>query len=165
MCRFDWESCPGPALDAEGCRYYYPRLYPSGSVIYNEKAYTKGEKGLRYDPKRFDQLVNEFRAKEDAIMNWKGAEYTEGVDRLQNFREIAQFMGMPVSEVALLLMLKHVQGIKKQVLEHSFVWEWETDSGEGLKQRFADVRNYLLLLAAALDEEAENNREPLEGVR
>ena len=120
---------------------------------------------MRYDPKRFDQLVNEFRAKEDAIMNWKGAEYTEGVDRLQNFREIAQFMGMPVSEVALLLMLKHVQGIKKQVLEHSFVWEWETDSGEGLKQRFADVRNYLLLLAAALDEEAENNREPLEGVR
>ena len=46
MCRFDWESCPGPALDAEGCRYYYPKAYPSGKVIYNEKAYTSKEKGL-----------------------------------------------------------------------------------------------------------------------
>ena len=52
-CRFDtlgginWESCPGPGLDAEGCRYYSPRPYPSDTVIYNEKAYTKGEKGCR----------------------------------------------------------------------------------------------------------------------
>ena len=52
LCRFDtlgginWESCPGPGLDAEGCRYYSPRPYPSDTVIYNEKAYTKGEKGL-----------------------------------------------------------------------------------------------------------------------
>ena len=46
MCEFDWEPCPGPALDAEGCRYYYPKAYPSGKVIYNEKAYTNKEKGL-----------------------------------------------------------------------------------------------------------------------
>ena len=46
-CGFDWKDCPGPGLDAEGCRYYSPRSYPSGKVIYNEKAYTNQEKGLR----------------------------------------------------------------------------------------------------------------------
>ena len=51
-CRFDtlgginWESCPGPGLGLEGCRYYYPKAYPSVKVIYNEKAYTNKEKGL-----------------------------------------------------------------------------------------------------------------------
>ena len=51
-CRFDtlgginWESCPGPGLGLEGCRYYYPKAYPSVKVIYNEKAYTNEEKGL-----------------------------------------------------------------------------------------------------------------------
>ena len=47
MCEFDWEPCPGPALDAEGCRYYSPRSYPSGKMIYNKKAYINEEKGLR----------------------------------------------------------------------------------------------------------------------
>lgn len=45
-CHFNRMSCPGPALDAEGCRYYYPMSYPSDTVIYNEKAYTNEEKGL-----------------------------------------------------------------------------------------------------------------------
>ena len=40
FCWFDRKSCPGPALDAEECRYYYPKAYPSGKVIYNEKEYT-----------------------------------------------------------------------------------------------------------------------------
>ena len=45
-CRFDWESCPGPGLGLEECRYCYLKAYPSGKVIYNEKAYTNEEKGL-----------------------------------------------------------------------------------------------------------------------
>ena len=33
-------------------------------------------------------------------------------------------------------------------------WCWETEEGEGLKQRIADARNYLQLLAACLEEES-----------
>ncbi len=105
-----------------------------------------------YSPERFKNLVKEFLDKEGTILNWKGTEYTSGVDRLQNFREIAAFLDMEPADVALMYMLKHVQGIKKQIQERRFVWAWEGESGEGLKQRFADVRNYLLLLAACLDE-------------
>lgn len=46
-CGFDWKDCPGPGLGPEGCRYYSPRPYPTDTVIYNEKAYTSKEKGLR----------------------------------------------------------------------------------------------------------------------
>ena len=46
-CGFDWKDCPGPGLGPEGCRYYSPRPYPTDTVIYNEKAYTNQEKGLR----------------------------------------------------------------------------------------------------------------------
>ena len=65
MCEFDWEPCPGPALDAEGCRYYYPKAYPSGKVIYNEKAYTNREKGLR-TMCTFCELINQERDRQDS---------------------------------------------------------------------------------------------------
>ena len=51
-CKFDTpgginrRSCPGPELDAEGCRYYYPRSYPSDTAIYNDLEYINKEKGL-----------------------------------------------------------------------------------------------------------------------
>ena len=108
-----------------------------------------------YAPERFEKLVKEFLDEENKILSWKGNEYTTGVDRLQNFREIADFIDCTPADVALMYMLKHVQGIKKQIKEGRFTWAWETEGGEGLKQRFADVRNYLLLLAACLDEMSE----------
>ncbi len=103
---------------------------------------------------QFSELCSEFRERENKLLNWKNSEYARQEDKLQNFREIAALMGCPMSHVALMYMLKHVQAVKKQVLAGSFAWAWETPEGEGLKQRIADIRNYLLLLAACIDEEA-----------
>ena len=106
-----------------------------------------------YSPERFHQLVEEFAERENRILGWKAGEYSDGTDRLQNFREIAVIEGREPVDVALTLLLKHIQSIAHHVKIRKFaVWAWQTESGEGLKQRFADARNYLLLLAACVDE-------------
>ena len=108
-----------------------------------------------YSPERFRELFKEFTEKEDTIMAWKAEEYSSGEDRLQNFREIADFTGTNNASVALLYLLKHIQSISLAVRTNKYIWKWETENSEGLKQRIADARNYLLLLAACLDEEQE----------
>jgi hypothetical protein len=105
-------------------------------------------------PERFEELKDEFHEKEALILEYKQYDYSEHDDRLQNFREVAAFMGMRPAEVALTYLLKHIQAISIAVKTGEYVWAWETNrGGEGLKQRIADGRNYLLLLAACLEEE------------
>lgn len=108
---------------------------------------------------RFDILRDEFLEKEAKILYWKQDQYSSGNDALQNFREVAELSGMRLSEVALVWLLKHIQSISLAVRNEKYSWTWQTDGGEGLKQRIVDVRNYLLLLAASLEEEVEANRE------
>ncbi len=105
-------------------------------------------------PQQFENLRDEFLTREARILNWKRGEYSPNEDRLQNFREVANFLGKRLSEVALTYLMKHIQSITLAVRTGRYSWTWETERGEGLKQRIADARNYLLLLAACLDEEA-----------
>ena len=114
-------------------------------------------KDKTYSPEQFRELVKEFEAQEEAILDWKAEEYSSGEDRLQNFREVALFLGCRPEDVVLMYLLKHIQSIALAVREGQLDWKWETEGGEGLKQRIADSRNYLLLLAAALDEATSKN--------
>lgn len=107
---------------------------------------------------RFDILRDEFLEKEAKILYWKQDQYSSGDDALQNFREVAEFLGQRPSEVALTYLLKHIQSIALAVRTQDYTWSWSTKDGEGLKQRFTDARNYLLLLAACLEEEQQNER-------
>ena len=110
-------------------------------------------------PEKFEKLCSEFMEEESRLMDWKAGEYSDGEDRLQNFREIADFMDCKKSEVALMYLLKHIQSIKNAVKEDKVKWHWQSTEGEGTKQRVADSRNYLLLLAACLAEESEGKNE------
>lgn len=103
---------------------------------------------------QFENLRDEFLVHEARILGWKRDEYSPNEDRLQNFREVAAFMGLRPAEVALTYLMKHIQSIALAVRSGKYAWTWNTEGGEGLKQRFADARNYLLLLAACLEEEA-----------
>lgn len=106
-------------------------------------------------PEQFENMRDEFLTKEAALLYQKRDEYSDGTDCLQNFREVADFLGQRPAEVALAYLLKHIQSISLAVRTGEYVWVWNTESGEGLKQRIADARNYLLLLAACLEVEAE----------
>jgi len=117
-----------------------------------------------YSPERFEVLCEEFADHEVHLLAWKRNEYASGEDRLQNFREIADLTGASMAQVALLYLLKHVQSIKNAVISGNVKWAWEAKGGEGTKQRIADARNYLLLLAACLDEESEAKDETMPDV-
>ncbi|HHV98584.1 MAG TPA: hypothetical protein GXX36_03265 [Clostridiaceae bacterium] len=106
-------------------------------------------------PEQFENLREEFMEHEAKILDWKRGEYSPNEDRLQNFREVADFLDRRPSEVALTYLLKHIQSIALAVRSGKYSWSWNTEGGEGLKQRIADARNYLLLLAACLDEEKQ----------
>ncbi len=51
--------------------------------------------------------------------------------------------------------MKHIQSIVLSIKTGSYCdkWYWNDDGNEGLKQRISDARNYLILLAACIEEE------------
>lgn len=104
-------------------------------------------------PEQFTSLCEEFLEREKELLGLKAGEYAVGDDRLWNFHVQGALEGRRPSEIALSHLLKHVLSIVKAVRTGSGTWAWQTAAGEGLKQRFADARNYLLLLAACLEEE------------
>lgn len=108
-----------------------------------------------YSAKRFEALMEMFIARERMLLGMKSKEYAGDGDRLENFHQQAAFQGVRPEEVALTHLLKHICSITKAVRERRYAWVWKTDSGEGLKQRFTDARNYLILLAACIDEAVE----------
>lgn len=110
-------------------------------------AYTKGQ---------FQELFNEFLEHEMELLNVKRGEYTEDgeADSLQNFRQVAAFEGRSPEEVCLTYIIKHMQSLQRAVStgDYDYSWWQECQGVEGIKQRIADIRNYLLLLAAILDD-------------
>ncbi len=113
---------------------------------------------MTYTPEKFNELVAEFLEKEEKILGWKRGEYAAGEDRLENFRTVGEFVKQRPAEVALCYLMKHIQSIGVAVETGNFKWIWHDKEGnEGMKQRLADARNYLLLLGACLEQEREND--------
>lgn len=108
-----------------------------------------------YSIKQFEALRNEFLIKEELLTCSKEKEYTAGDrDRLVNLREIAVLEGRTPAQVAMTLLLNQLQRINMAVKTGQYDWTWRTSDGrEGLKQKIADARVYLHLLAACFDEE------------
>ena len=106
----------------------------------------------------FENLIEDILSKEAALRDIKGKEYGDSYDRLLNFKEIALFTGLSKSDVCFLYLMKHLQSIGLAIKDREYKkrWFWHDEHGnEGLKQRIADARNYLLLLAACIEEETK----------
>jgi hypothetical protein len=104
----------------------------------------------------FDRLLEEFVEKERELLIGKRASYAGDEDCLSNFKEIADGLGLDPVQVALVYLFKHVIGVRREVLGGDVDWSWTTESGgEGLMQRIADARNYLILLGALVQEKVE----------
>ncbi len=107
------------------------------------------------EPSKFNKLVEEFIDQEELILNLKRQDYASSDDRIENFKTVAKFLDVKASDVALTYLMKHIQSLAVAVQSKSYDWCWQNNSGhEGLKQRIADARNYLLLLAACIEEES-----------
>ncbi len=112
------------------------------------------------DTTNFENLREEFLSKESELLEYKRGEYAGEGDRLLNFKQISAMFPycFTPADVCLTYLLKHVQGIALCVGNRDYKkWFWQKDNREGLKQRIADARNYLLLLAACIEEEVNND--------
>lgn len=109
---------------------------------------------------QFENLREEFLSKEARLLEFKGREYGADFDRLLNFKEIAALTNMKSVDVCLLYMLKHIQSLVLAIKSRNYQskWYWSNNGNEGLKQRICDIRNYLLLLAACIEEEANTDK-------
>ena len=110
------------------------------------------------DTPTFAAIVDDFIQTERDMLGLKAGEYSSGGDRLWNFHRAAQLLKKRPSEVALDYLTKHYLALVKAVGDNTGGWDWRGPDHakapvEGLKQRIADARNYLLLMAACLEEE------------
>ena len=108
---------------------------------------------------QFENLREEFLSKEAQLLEFKGREYGADFDRLLNFKEISALTNMKSVDVCLLYMLKHIQSLVLAIKSRNYQskWYWSNNGNEGLKQKIADARNYLLLLAACIEDEGSQN--------
>ncbi len=114
-------------------------------------------------PERFQQLLEKFVSNEDAMLTFKRDEYTKGdTDVLLNFKQTGDFLGCDSTEVCVMYLMKHVQSITLAVsCDKNLKLEWGiSENKEGLAQRFMDARNYLLLLAACIQDQEPSKLMP-----
>ncbi len=90
-------------------------------------------------PTKIDYVQNwrDLDAEAYAILDMAQQEYASQADRFENFRILSALSGVPVRQVILLLMSKHLVSIQKGI-----------SIRESMKGRYCDVMNYLRLLYA-----------------
>lgn len=99
---------------------------------------------------QFKQLLDSMEAEEHATILGKGAEYTRGqADRLASFKETAGFAGIEPRQVCLIYMNKHWQSLC------NFVATGKVNSNEDVTGRIMDLRVYLALMRAIIQEERD----------
>ena len=95
--------------------------------------------------KQFDELVERMIIEEKAIGNTKGKEYTQGKDRLDNFKRLAIELNISPLKVLWIYLKKHLDSIAYDV-------KTEKVLSEPIKERIKDTRVYLSLLRGLIEE-------------
>ena len=104
--------------------------------------------------KEFFDWADEQHKIEMDIMLGKGREYTmNDIDKLKNFKFIAERLKDKPEKIAMVYLLKHMDSITNYVLEGIEA------SDESIEGRFHDVRNYALLLHAIIKENKEQKED------
>ena len=106
-------------------------------------------------PDTFTALVNKLEALGNDVMGVKGPAYRNSDDVLANFKRTGAELGIPASLVCAIFMRKHLDSIMswlRQAADPKQVVDFKS-GGEPLAGRFADIRNYVLLLAGCMVED------------
>ena len=94
----------------------------------------------------FDELFQKMVNEEIAIMCSKGKDYTRNSpDKLSNFKEAAQEIGIKPEQVIYTHMKKHWAALTTYIKTGKL-------SGEPIESKILDIRNYLALLRALIEE-------------
>ena len=94
----------------------------------------------------FYKFINDLFKERIEVMKSKGIEYTKGnKDKLANFKEIAQLLGLTPLQVWSVYFFKHIASILNYVREGKV-------HSEPIRSRFVDAINYLELGLALIEE-------------
>ena len=108
--------------------------------------------------KELDELMEKMIVEEKAIMDRKGPDYTnDNLDRMANFKEIAEEYGVSPLLVLGIYLSKHLSSIRKYCTGKKL-------TGEGIRSKIADSRNYLVFLRGFVEEieqEQSEDHKPL----
>lgn len=109
---------------------------------------------------RFAEIYEGLTSKEAALFNVKKNQYAFDDERLHNFIQAAKIEGRRPSQIAFSYFTKHLISIQKAIdsQQYELYWERLTEAGdkdECIVQRFADARNYMLLMLCCLEHEAD----------
>lgn len=89
----------------------------------------------------FDKIKARFQELENKISDTKGKEYSNGEDRLANFKRMAKKRNISPIKAAAILLDKHLDAI-------DFVIDGKKELSESFEQRILDARVYLMLIYA-----------------
>ena len=97
----------------------------------------------------FKELLDVMEDEEHDTILGKGEEYTRSqADRLSSFKEIASFAGVTPKQVCMIFVAKHWQALA------NFVATGKTKSNEPIEGRIMDIRVYMALMRAIIQEES-----------
>jgi len=96
----------------------------------------------------FEELIQEYLREEMVLLTNNGKEYTrEDPDVLKNFKRIGRDLKLPMEAVWAVYFQKHADAIMNYCSNGGKV-----HSDEPIRKRIQDARNYLMLLAARVEE-------------
>lgn len=98
------------------------------------------------DARTFNAIVERRFEACGEMLGMKGADYTDGKDRLYNFKSVGGLCNTPALMVWLIYFLKHIYAII------SFCVKGKVES-EPIQGRITDAINYLVLLEGLVEEQ------------
>ena len=94
----------------------------------------------------FEEFLSDVQAHQREVLISKNAEYAPGNDKLANFKKGAQAMGVAPEECLWGYAMKHIISIQDIAQGES------SYTPEKLREKCSDLRNYLVLLEALMQE-------------
>ena len=94
-----------------------------------------------------EKIMEKMFEEERAVSKAKGTEYTQGKDRLDNFKRLSVDVGIDPKAVLWIYLKKHLDSIS------SYIRQGRVFSNEPIQGRIMDARVYLFLLRCMIEEE------------
>ena len=99
------------------------------------------------DVKHFENLYQRMTEEEIKIGKGKGKEYTQGNDRLDNFKRLGKELDLDPKKILWIYLKKHLDSIC------SFIKTNQVFSEEPIEGRIKDARVYLALLRGLIEDQ------------
>jgi hypothetical protein len=99
----------------------------------------------------FKEIRDSFNSICSTTLFRKEKEYSDGIDRLCQFKQVAAFTGITPSQALAGMMVKHESSI------HQMIWNASDVRLAIWQEKIGDLRNYLDLLYAIIVEDQEES--------